>query len=93
MAHGIEQKLEEVVTGAAHQLQVWEEARVKVLSQLASISNLVEQLATLQRCIQSQQLGVLASYPECVARLEAKITQSAERALGYVERDKQVTTE
>ena len=91
MAHGVDEKLVSVVTGAADQLQVWEEARAKVLSQLLSISNLVEQLATLKRCTQCQQLGVLVNYPGCVTRLEAKITQSAERALGYAERDKQVT--
>lgn len=93
MAPRVEEKLVEVVHGAARQLLVWEEARAKVLSQLSSISNLIEQRATLQRCTDSQQLGVLANYPECVTRLEVKITQSAERALRYVERDKQVTIE
>lgn len=88
MAPKVEEKLVEVVHGAARQLLVWEEARAKVLSQLSSISNLIEQRATLQRCTDSQQLGVLANYPECVTRLEVKITQSAERALRYVERDK-----
>ena len=91
MAPGVEEKLVEVLNEAARQLLVWEEARAKVLSQLSSISNLVEQQATLQRCADCQQLGVLASYPECVTRLEVKITQSAERARRYVERDKQVT--
>lgn len=93
MAPDIEEKLMEVIKEAAHQLLVWEEARKKVLSQLASISNLLEQQATLQRCAQSQQLGVLSSYPGCTALLEVKITQSVGRALRFVERDKAKLTE
>ncbi|KAL5466758.1 hypothetical protein EMCRGX_G030907 [Ephydatia muelleri] len=64
-----------------------EEKLVEVVNEAAR-QLLVWEETRAKRCADCQQLGVLASYPECVTRLEVKITQSAERARRYVERDK-----
>ena len=83
----MKQKKEQILRllGSAYAChQQWQQVQEKAVSQLQSMSNLAEQLATLHRCMDGERLGSLSGYPQLASLLEAKITMSFERALGYV---------
>ena len=70
------------------QLSIWDEVLSRTQSQLSSLSNLVEQLETVQRCISSKKLGVINQDPAVVHLLQGKLVKKMERILGEVNEER-----
>lgn len=81
-------KIQRLLGSVYARLQQWRQAREKALVQLASMSNLAEQLDALRQCDGTERLGKLSGYPQLAPLLTAKILTSFERALGYVQKEK-----
>lgn len=67
------------------QISVWESSVEKIVAQLSSIMNLLEQ----QRALERGKLGVLSQHHGHVTSLlEVKLIRSMERALGLAHKEK-----
>lgn len=70
---------------AESQVAVWNSSVQRIVAQLSSVMNLVEQLELLKR----GKLGVLSQHHGHVTSLiETKLILSMERALGFISKDK-----
>lgn len=67
------------------QLILWRNCRQKILAQLSSIMNLIEQL----EAVKGGRLGVLCQHSyQVTPLLETKLIQSMEKALDHIKEDK-----
>ena len=80
----VKDKLLQILHDALSQVEAWDEARMEVSAQLASIANLIRQLENVQQHCRSKEW----TSPQEKAGSEGRILASMERTFASVQRDR-----